>query len=389
MMAKAQLALFIILGVVFVAIIVIIYFKISSPIPVGKRLEVLESIKQFVESCLQMVGEDGLLLLGSQGGLIFEDQGGIHSGVEGKEFLKINGMRVGYAIDFPTSPVMRLSKAGPTNDPDLFFEELVNGKKVERKVYPWYTFPVHPGRDELLFSFQLIGGESRLPPLYKNLSNSIQESLESYVEKKIQSCSFKGYEEQGIEVRRGAPKASVTFSDKKTSFFLYWPLEIEFGGARLKLENHVVSVPVGLSLVYKQLSALDTPSLIVQDVSNLSFDVSKHAIVKDLKEKGTLVTYTTPAFRIRGSPYQFTFARKNRPPALFAIKNLLKSCKEPELKNGELILENERIEIKALEPDEQEISLSLKSMGENVYRIIAHDTAGEIDFQDFALEECP
>ena len=330
----------------------------------------------------------------------------------GQDFLPLqDGSRVAYAIRFPTRPVMHIGPRGPTNDVELTAADTHSSDKILRhRVYPWSTFPRHPARDEQLFTFQNIAGSSGLPPLHKNASDSMQETLEVYVSKTVKkTCAVDVFEQQGLVITTEAATTDVVFNPTNTVIKLNWPIEIEDpAGGVGRIEEVLITLPVGMATVHAQLAAEETPSLLLHDAVDISYDARQFAAVKDVSTKdnpfGSIVTYTTPAYMLRQAPYTFRFARYNRPPALFAIDqtklDAIRLCdgQTPRIDIDENVLSipsptgEQRIALTAMDPDEQELRFTLIPLNQCAeddpvacYRVRVRDTAGEIDFQDIAL----
>ncbi|MEM4369014.1 MAG: hypothetical protein QXU88_01660, partial [Candidatus Woesearchaeota archaeon] len=224
MQKRAQLTIFIIIGVVLILSVgTIIYLASLRRAPVSREVvtptlpEVpveVQPIKEFVTTCIAQVSENGLRLLGEKGGYIDPVKAG----------LKFN------SVEPTDSELVELVSGGP---------------KIP---YWWYM----AGKNDCIGTCPF---SSKRPSLFRDGSGkSIEEQLDEYIKSKLRDCTsaFKNFKEQGFEIEElGEIKVETSVAKKGVNFFVRWPLLVRKAGAEFRLDEFFVSQPVALADIYE------------------------------------------------------------------------------------------------------------------------------------------
>lgn len=321
-----------------------------------------QPIKNFVERCLSITGKNGILLLGRQGGRIYASQNGptpdYNEAQQGILFIDYKGSKIPYNILEPA---------------------LLSGKySAKIPQYPWGTFPYADGSmSSKTFEAKSVFGTSKLPPINKSFaSNSMQGQLESYAMKSIGSClDFSVFEQQGFRIKQGSKAISVAINENDVLFSMELPLEIRtVSDDLIELSDFTYRSSVRLGKIHAFASGT-----IEDDISNANFTINQTSgdfradVVNDVYRKDDLIIIADSKSLIDGFSYEYTFARKNRNPALFYIGSGA-SIKEPA--SDSLKAQGK---INALDPDEDSLFYSVDQIEGSRYRI----TVSDGDLEDY------
>ncbi|MBD3248749.1 hypothetical protein GF336_01770 [Candidatus Woesearchaeota archaeon] len=216
---KGQIAIFIIVGIlILVSAVSVIYIrsivtkeKIAPELPrIARVADEVEPIQDYVEFCINDIGEQGLKKLGKQGGYLDLEENGISANpVEPTE---------GKAIVFP---------------PDLMIP------------YWWYL----ESSNECGKEFPCTFGSER-PELEGQIS--IQSQLQDYVSGELRACldDFAPFVEQGFTVEEaGDITTIVTFTQTDTIIYVDYPLEVEKEGKHT-INQFYTRIPVNMKKMY-------------------------------------------------------------------------------------------------------------------------------------------
>lgn len=198
---KAQLSIFLIIGVALV-IIVSLFFVFRNMMvektleeDVGTKLIIekvsneFKPIQLFVDTCVKDVAVRGFRKLGMQGGYI-------------------NSMEL---ISNPVDPTAK-------NSDSIHFFPKDNEQKI---AYWWYM-----KSSEKCFASMSCKFDSKKPEL-EGGPNSIEGQLEKYIDENIQSClqNFAVFADAGLEIdSKKSPKSDITFTKDDTVVSLTYPL---------------------------------------------------------------------------------------------------------------------------------------------------------------------
>ncbi len=351
-MKKAQLTMFIILGIVIISIFGFVFFatgqvrNIQSSAQTQKIVsDILQStpLKFYVGRCADLALESGIDLLSKQGGKIFPGQpGNLLKNPEKayvyREDSKNKTYDVAYAVLKDNTPL-------PQYPCKIGFD---NYDKPEAYCEYRSTIEIQPGIfvNNSKFS-NLDFGIVNLPRLCKNSFSgctfregwdtrfSVQSQLESYVADYIKKCvDFESIVSvaQSYNVTEGDPSANITFSDTEISATINFPIIISPIGSQpiINLFNFQSTVPTRFKLIYGLAR-----EAVVKDVSSPTaptynlFEGLKQAIINRFKgsdsgllvEKNENITSYDNIIKIidttekdRNSVFQFL--EENRPPVL-------------------------------------------------------------------------
>ncbi len=202
---RAQISFFMLIGIVIVVIFILIFhLKSLGPSEVNLNKIQAESIKDYVDSCVELTTKHAIINLGLQGGFI-----GIPSNVQTLTLKQSPPMQVVYLYDY-----------------DNYKSSL--------------TF---------------------------NVLNSItewQDELSSYIQNNLPVCinGFQPFEQQGYDIKSGTPKADVKIRSKDVLVTLNYPLEIRKGKTKEEMKNFQVRAGINLNAVHNQaeniLNAIDS-----------------------------------------------------------------------------------------------------------------------------------
>lgn len=385
---KAQITLFIIIGILIVISLGITIFLAST---VKKELSASSTIsstelEDTITSCLRQITQEGLLLLGEQGGHIFENQGGLTSP---------------NAPPSITAPVGNVGSPTCENDNNCFFYSTP-------PKYPFNTFPFLQGEQ----TFKGYYGINNLPPLLPTEgTSSIKENLEYYISTHVQKCANLTQFET-ITISQGTPSAKLIMpqdiaqleTEQTLTTELIWDINAtDIDGNIAHLERFTIKLPVRLSTIYyitKEYADSDVTDINYEPTTELPFTIKIQNTTQ-----GSTIQITDTNSNLRGIPYKFTLTRQNRPPALWHIDNLDKIYVPPEGEttlriNGNKLTVHQpcepfiEIELKSSDPDNdptifsidnaQTLDINAKDIPQKTIRIYAHD-AQSADFQDITL----
>lgn len=389
---KSQVTMIIIVGLVlFIVVSLVLYLAKSTTKKQSKQIvkqtqeTAIETqpIKEFVAKCLDKTAKDAVILLGKQGGYIYTSQGGTlikHASTdEGLFFVNYNNLRVVYSIMPPRFSTSTFSSEVPD--------------------YPWVIFPYTTSSFDTE-SFAGFFGISNMPPLYASDGpHSIQAQIESFVDKNIASCvDFSIFNEQGLEIEMLIPKTSVVVGSKDIRVNAKIPITII--NPKTKEIKELIDFTTNLEIRLNDIYAF-VKELIRNDIQNIKFNISNFAgnslnvkLVENVYSSDDVVIVTDEKSLVAGKPYQFVFARKNRAPALYYLKNT-----NLEFEQGHLITQEDLLqgsELKAEDPDGDEALFTIKALSGNpelprilnvpqlIFRVEVSD--GQlIDYQDITV----
>ena len=319
---KSQVTMLMIVGLVILIIVSFVIYlskyavKKQGQQNIKRSQEAFDTqpIKEFVAKCFDKLAKDAIALLGKQGGYLYASQGGTivdySETDEGLFFVKYNGHNVAYNILPPKFDIPPYS----SNIPD----------------YPWGTFPYATAASNEE-TFEGFFGVNNMPPLeWTGGPNSIQTQIETFIDKNMISCANFGlFEEQGFEVVISASNTSVVIGINGLSVKSRIPIRLinPTKNEVTELNDFSTIVDVGLMDMY-----LFIKNLVDKDVQDIKFNISdiknykdfvSVKLIKNVFSNDDLVIVTDEDGSIYGKPFEYVFARRNRAPALYYIKNNL------------------------------------------------------------------
>ena len=263
MKTKGQISIFVILGLVLAAIIIGIAFfraEIYSKLgEVGIVKEAalpsqVENIKNEIQSCLQYLGEDTVLLVGMQGGYVKLDSRTKYSTV----FINI------------------------LSDP---------------------TFP-YQGTAYLYDK-----GQKKVPSL-----ESIEKGMEDYINENVKQCQK---EYTGFKVEYDTRvQPEVEIQEKKVNFNVAWNIEVSKDESEYKIRDFKFDVPVRLGEIYNivnkivdQQVALKSKDVCASCLTDISAENDITIEVQGIEED-TIYLLTDEQSKLLEGPYIFIMANK-------------------------------------------------------------------------------
>lgn len=360
---KSQVTMLIIVGLVlFIAISFVLYLskslvKKQSQQNIKNVQEIAidaQPIKEFITKCLDKLAKDSVMLLGRQGGYIYSSQGGTlidySETDEGLFFVKHNNLNVAYNIlppKFESSPYS-------SDIPD----------------YPWNTFPykTENSNEEV---FEGFFGIDNMPPLNSSGGpNSIQTQIETFIDNNLLSCmDFSIFEKQGLDIRINSTKTSVIVGSSDISVKSKIPITITNPTTKefYQINDFSANINIRLRDIY-----FFTKKLIEDDIKNIRFNISDTNNNKDSlsiqpiknifsdearKIKADLIIVADEKSLIYGKPFEYVFARRNRAPVLYYIKqNNLEFPHLYTINRNDLLRDSE---LKAKDPDEDSYTFTI------------------------------
>lgn len=356
---KSQVTMVMIIVIVmFVAVGIILYLSKDS---IKKTLQQstsksqnsalgIQPIKEFVTKCLDKTAKDAVSLLGSQGGYLYLSQGGtlvdFDDTDQGLFFIRHNGLNVAYNIE---NPPLHLPSPYSSKAPD----------------YPWQTFPYRSETDAAK-NFLGIFGLSNLPPLIPSQGqHSIQSQIETYIDNHLAGClDFKIFESQGYQITQSSSKTHVIIAAEDVKLASEIPLKLINTGTKetLELKDFSTTLNVRIKEMYYFVR-----SLIDRDIQDIRFNIKSQennknsfyiTLFEDAYKKDDMVSIQDQKSIISGKPMEYIFARKNRGPALYYIKN----ANNLEFDEGEKITQEDLLhdqDINAEDPDEDKLTFKI------------------------------
>jgi hypothetical protein len=334
-----------------------------------------QSLRMYVESCLNKVVTNALLIIGRQGGKIYTEQGGFID--KGVLYLNYSNYTHSYNVSYDIFP--------PTGSIGIYNSTL--------PTYPWDNdtrhFPYNdsdPGK-EFLDGYY---GINYLPNLQRPYNNSIQEQLENYTNKQIPNCvDWSAFEEQGFNITPSNVTTNVTFGESDINFDVNYPLTITetYSGRTSSLTDFHIKVPIRFKQIYNF-----TYLIIQKDTTNITFNITEltnGSIIPNINRNfsnttNDFINVSDNQSILMGKPFEFWFMRHNRAPGLyhidfdsnkaFAIGNDTAACIEKFI-GGSLT---------AADPDEDELFFNVTP------RNLTEDYVNNVcEFKTPSLSYCP
>ena len=384
---KAQVTVFIIIGIVLL-IIVIALLALSNSLegnPIAREGEdatglstELEPIKNYIETCVEQVAKDGIFLLGKQSGYIYRSQGGkrYDQSPAGKGYQYIN-----FPEDSDNMVIYRITSS---------IEDTANQCKTQAPEYP-VTNPKYPYLDETPVNLDVKNyrkdncfGKGK----YTN-KKIIAKDLKSYIESNVNiRCTLDSFPE--FEIVGETATANVSILDGETTVLLDYPLSIKNtnSGTRSNLRYFTSRISFSMKRV------LDLVDIIIEkDVDDPTYRLTRAirnyddfsiSVINDVHGKDDIVVITSNSddFKIDGTPFEFYFARKNRPPVLEYVHNFTHNF----VFENYLFIDYEDVigqELTAVDPDEDSTEITVY-IWDNRQHILDESNPYEILHQDYA-----
>lgn len=360
---KSQITVFIIFGLLILILFYFIYFLAEISSESGdsdlKPITNSKTLIEYTKNCLQSSLQSGLILIGQQGGYIYRDQPGSILTLD-IDSVSYENNKIPYLIStlsytsVPQYPC--LSSGNP-----LWHCNFINNISLFPELYNYYY-----------------GDTTKFLQL-----DYIKKELKSYIELKTKECTdfsqFNDHEKYpefvGIEITSdSSPSADILFGPEDVAVTLKYPILIK--STEGKAEKELIEVYTTENIHFKKIYSAVKDILekdnfyldynLKEDTSKGEFFLQwqdkierKELEFNKLKDSAQLLIIPVQSGdiiqiiddnKLQGEPYLFQFARKNRPPVLDFIDEIII--------NDAQILE---ILPKAADPDEDDISFSYDS----------------------------
>ncbi len=302
---KAQITLFMIIGILIVVGGFAVYYFLSPREIEAEALDVTP-IKEYVTSCLDSTTKEALVKIGERGGYI-SDELSVDS-------LDIGFEKIYYGIEAPEL----------INDTTWINFKFDFGITVPN---PFPAPPEYPCQD--------FDGECFRPGLFGRITlpslDSAKADLENYINMNLGQClNLSVFREQGFEIKEGEKTATLTIAPATVIANLAYPLEISRQEQKVKLESFssTINVRFGKILLFAWDLAFAETSDITFDITSISRDgiaVTKYSNYQSTivnPRYDDLIVVQDSMFKVDGEPYQFRFMRKNRGPALYNVNTI-------------------------------------------------------------------
>jgi len=327
---KGQIAIFLLISIVLVSGFSIFYFVFNNAHDAQTSVEreatyigLLQqsSIKESINSCLDMEVVRGLNFIGKQGGVIYKDQGGfIDEGVS----IDHGGFKVNYGIlrrepnaEFYPLPVPDYPYIG----------------KLENQNKAYY------GKENIANLCEPFGDNKNCPSL-DVFGKSFEKQLKVYIingtRKCLESTVFsQAFPNYNISLSE-QPNVTVVFGEGKVIFDFKTRISFLFSGNVLSgVENFKIIKNVRMKNFHNFIK-----DLINNEIKDIKFDIEKDykklKTVKtgfkvskiknacsgcdNTKKYDDIIIVSDSNSELDGKPYTFIFTRQNRIPALDLIK---------------------------------------------------------------------
>lgn len=389
---KAQITMFVILGIVLLIIFVILLAikKSAEPetISVQELLNELKtgSIKNHVTACIIETSMDGLKKIGDNGGVIYDFQGGtipFNKTGRGVHYLNYTYLNIPYFVAYALKE-NTLCKNVTYKIPDYPYP-----KKPFNALNPLYDseclfdsfYSAYDGffGQNTMNKLCYVARESSCEGFAKGLELglTIQRQLEDYVANKTPLCvNFSAFTTRmPVDITpESKPVVEASIHESEVVLLVKYPLTIQFEDQEpiTRIVDYYATLNVRLGLIYNFL--YNTLSL---DSKNIGFDLDNEFIaspywksgleVKKIKDPLTpCSTCFEPYFSddilevldrnslVKGRPYAFRVAIRNRKPAIDFIQNVSLDTKNAHFLN---------IPFKAYDPDDRGLRYYFLSLG--------------------------
>ncbi len=318
---RGQVTVYIILGIILLAsAIIYFYFKGSSYkqisqegiIKAQKIPKEALPVTNYITTQLDDATKKGLYLIGRQGGYIYESQGGPIP--DPSKFITYDTSTPTYEDRHNVSYCIEKEN-----------EIIKNYYFPDTPLYPWKFYPYLAettlGRNPRFSGFF---GKSNLPDLNSS-AISIRAQMEHYILNYLEkNINFSIFENQGFYINEGKINISFIITEDEVFSILEYPLLIE--KKSIGMETNVSYFYSNPEIRLRKIYDL-TEFTINKDITDILFNITNPDSPK-LKEgmrvsreknvyedEDIIIVYDNNSL-LYTEPYEFRFARENRPPAL-------------------------------------------------------------------------
>lgn len=223
---KAQVSIFIILGIVLVAGVILFFILRSETedIPLEPTVEEIpseiEPVRTFTQECIDSVAKEGLEILGEQGGF----------------------------IDTSSFTVNNIDPTGEGANALLFAPE------GDMKV-PYWRYMLSENSCDMKDSWCLFSSNKPLPGLEANTrgDNSIESQLSRYIDQNLPECldSYQSFGNQFNVIPQSPSQTTVRVTEDGIVIYTDYKIKIRKDGVEHDISKFYVSQPLDLKNIYE------------------------------------------------------------------------------------------------------------------------------------------
>ncbi|MBD3163792.1 hypothetical protein GF323_01205 [Candidatus Woesearchaeota archaeon] len=355
-MKKAQITVFVIMGLVILIIAVaLLYFsnalKADQAENQNKKISNvktdLQPVENYMKKCVEKVAKEGLFLLGKQAGYIYQSQGGLTRDPSPgtRSYMNYNSHKVAYRISFSQggSPCKARLPKYPSNNPyypydsrSIALSDFLDSRKAH-----------------VITGFSCFGTNKEV--IRKELENNLKSYIEKEIPKTCDLSIFKNY-----KIASSSIAVNISIDDTKTYFEVSYPVTLTNinTNAKSSLDKFIISIDIGLERLINFVNGIIL--LDVQDPNYKITSESSNEFKIDVIRSGynDIVEITARRLKLDGSPFKFIFARMNRYPALEYVYNTSFSnfnLSYSSINYSDVIHQ----ELLAVDPDEDQINITV------------------------------
>jgi|GEM_PF-4920205 len=404
-MKKAQVTMIFLLGLIILIVFGLLMF-LKSQLTTQNKLSNTnydeQTVRTYVESCLEQNLQQGLSLIAEQGGIIYEDQSPYNlTTIQGLRNFGLAYTDQGFRPDLgDMSQSFRIDEDASWGYTFGYTSSSNVGLNPETFSKPQYDGPFAQFSLPKLCKINGANNNSQDNPnlhcktYYYSGSGSIQEYLEDYVAASMNTC-LKNHELPGVDYKKGdSKKLNIIFTQGSVIAEYFYPIEIQ-SSSKIKVSKFSVSEDVRLYDIYN--FAFD---LLKQESKNLSFnletDYKQLASSKDFvvrigpfeQQQGysyRVVNIVDPKSYLGGDQFALQFLIVNRPP-------LVEKADDPPIPKLNNLLPkikfNEFLCSKAKDPDDSNFNVSLRQNPQiSLYEVNCKDYSS-LDLNSFIQRAC-
>jgi len=241
-MKKAQVTMFVILGIIILFIVGVFIFITSQqkePEQQDNLPLALQPVKNMIEQCLYQKGKEAFILLGQHGGYIDPEKAGV--------------------VVVPNSPTLSTG-----------LEFIPDGKYT----LPYWFYLSSPNNCKTCVF------DTKRPPLRRDFGRySVEAQVDSYVSEHLQEClDYSSFRERNYQIDElSAPKITTTVGEKDVTLKLDYDLQVTIDGQSTKISSYQTKLDVNFKRIY-DLATEITQQLEISDKYKLFEEMTMNTI---------------------------------------------------------------------------------------------------------------
>src|SRR3989338_6711434 len=297
---KAQVTLFIIIGLLLVIIVIVLIFiaklvnesqEKRSTKEATETSASLQPLSDYVESCIETSAKKALEFVSDQSGYIYTNQKGDKQRLVAGFYVEHRGNQIPFRIQPPVSG--EICKSG-------------GEYQVKLETYPY----ISGGRR---YDYASCFGRVVLFNLER-----IEKSMEKFIEGDIDDssrCDFSNF--KGLKIDKRQSTVNIESKESSTIFTVNYPLKVtDSSGAESSLSNFRTELKFSLNPIIEFSN-----TIMQKDTSDPRYDIkdgdSRFSVnVVEVAGGDDIVVIESQNIDFYGEKFQMIFARKNRKPIL-------------------------------------------------------------------------